>query len=854
MKKFGLLYKSYDSVKNFFRGDNLIELYKKSKTSVINGLKNFMDEINSKISSFTMKTLGYDFSSTYDSTIEDGWTCSKNLITVKWDRINLKWLFFNDKEELTFIDFAFKCTKTKHICNPFIGKFYNYKFSDEKLKIALQKLKNYVDKKITESDFNKILDSFKSLNSDNKGRKLGAFAVPALALAATSSLLAILGRAGVTKTLKKGESYEINNQNWEELKGGVMYSTSGYPINTSAPNINKANEMIQKEKEESNPNKEIDKKPLINNYHPPSKEFPDNMVKDKNVDLNSLEYYILIINTLYYHQIFRLCDDINFFLANLGANSNNMQKNTFTESSKELLKNETENIDMLTNSKILKNYYWKNINLDRLNYFINVETHVNTLIFNAALELSFHTSFSNNRNNNIFSLKDNSIFSTFKRLIPSLKKIIPLKNENSNETIRAKFVQKDKKFLFLANHENIAFWFYVMIRYFKSIEQIYEEHLKYIAFVEAISYAADQTKIKNSYLFFNISIILTTLINFKNLRKIFTDKISNEILNNFKNNSDVKKHIFISEDELIPEIQWNSIEEKNYLNMEIIKRYYCFLTDPCILDLNAWGLTLEKDNNLSLIKGDLELDTYPWNIDGFEKSMDYKYYSNNQNNNNQKIEEEKNPLIIPPIPTCVKICDDDKKNYENNEIEKETENEKLFQNFFLDFNFDDWCKFVHISRSLDNKEDFDKDQLKNSSFIEIYVLNYERTNGWLMHNISKGLSSYLLLKDLKVLLNRRIVYEENIEDLFENLSYIFESLSKEFCKYLLEKELAPYLKKEFNLVLYSNHPILELIKIYPNETSNFFAEKLNAQIHLYDATNGEDELDFYVFEKIDIIS
>ena len=97
MKNLIYFHSKFEKIKKFFSGNTLIDLYKKTTGSIVNGLNNFMDEIKQNITNFTMKKFGYDFSSTYDSTIEDGWNCSKNLITVKWDRINLKWNFFSEK-------------------------------------------------------------------------------------------------------------------------------------------------------------------------------------------------------------------------------------------------------------------------------------------------------------------------------------------------------------------------------------------------------------------------------------------------------------------------------------------------------------------------------------------------------------------------------------------------------------------------------------------------------------------------------------------------------------------------------------------------------------------------------------
>jgi hypothetical protein len=406
-----------------------------------------------------------DFSSTYDSTIEDGWNCSKNMVTVKWDRKNLKWTFFSDKNEITFVDFAFLCIKNKHICNAFVGKYYNYKFSDEKLNIALDKIKNNVQKKISKEDFSKILETFKSLNQIGNGRKLGAIGVliPALALAASSSLTAILAAAGATNSVNKKNNETKNNiietTDWKE-KDGIYYGNTHYSLEQPGMTEDNKQEKIKLEQEK--------KIPLIQKSNTNPNELPEAMKSKTLLQLNPLESFIVLINTLYYHQIFRLCDDIQIFLANKNSDINKVYEIDPILNPNKIIIDEQKS-ETKKNNKL---FYFNEYNLDRLNFFINVESFITENIFNASLEFSSLTSFSNNKDNNIFSLKDNNIFSTFKRFLPSLKKIIPIPNENKNIAISSKFLKKNKKFLFLGNHENFAFWLNVFIKYFESISNI----------------------------------------------------------------------------------------------------------------------------------------------------------------------------------------------------------------------------------------------------------------------------------------------------------------------------------------------------------------------------------------------
>lgn len=839
MKNLIYFHSKFEKIKKFFSGNTLIDLYKKTTGSIVNGLNNFMDEIKQNITNFTMKKFGYDFSSTYDSTIEDGWNCSKNLITVKWDRINLKWNFFSEKNELTFVDFAFLCIKNKHICNAFVGKYYNYKFSDEKLNMALEKIKSNVQKKITEQDFKKILDTFKLLNQVGNGRKLGAIGavIPALALAASSSLSAILAATGLSNNDKihnNNDKNIIETTDWKQ-KDGIYFGNTHFSLDQ--PSITEDNKQIkEKEKEQ--------KIPLID-YHPNPNKLPDSLKPKTLIQLGPLESFIILINTLYYHQIFRLCDDIQIFLANKNSNIN-----TIFEDDQIFNPNDVKN-NIKDEIKInYKSYYYNDFNLDRLNFFINVDNFITENIFNASIEFSYLTSFSNNKDNNIFSLKDNNIFSNFKRFLPSLKKLIPIPSENKNISIKSKFYKNSKKFLFLGNHENLAFWLNVFSEYFESISSKYEESLKYIALSEAISKAVDYLKIKNSYILFNISIILTSLTNFLNIRKLFPDMISNELLKNFKNNSIIKKNIFILDDDLIPEIKWNNIEEKNYLNIEIIKRYYGFLTDPCILSLSNWGLKVDEKNYLNLENADFEITNSPWINDGYDKNLNYKF---NSESNKIKIEAEKNPLNPIIIPSnCINICDNSQKDIsKDDDIFIEPENNKLFQDFYLEFNFDDWCNFVMISRNLQIKDEFNIENSNISSFIEIYVLNFERTNGWILSNISQSLASYLLIKDLKTLFLKRLVYENHLEFLFKYLAIIMKDLARDFCNYFIINDLQLYLKKEFQISLSKNHEILSYIKAFPDETKSFFENKFDASIMVYQATN-EDVTDFYIFELLKI--
>lgn len=860
MKKFGQLKLFYEKTKNFFKEENLISILKKSTAPLINSLNNFLEEIKIKISDAIFKKLSFDFSSTFDTGIDDGWNCSKNLITVRWDRNLLQWKFFENKEEKTYLDYCIKCLKSKHICNGFVGKYYNYKFSDIKLKLAIEKLRSFVDKKIDSKEFQNILAIFKNMNSVS-GRKLGAAALGIGALTAAAGLGSLIGGLAGTSSgkIRKGDSDigEASQTFFVDKSSNKVSEIVQEKVNKSLlEGIKHTNRLFLKEEENKMEEEKIQKEEafLPNKTKQPQHPIEENdKIEQKTPNLTPIEQCILVMANLFYHQVFRICDELNLYMEKNSLSFENVEDENLKEEIEDFKRGiiSLEQEDLGTKYINYKNYYFNNYNADRLNFFISIGTPISLNIFNAAVELAENTTFSNNPNNNIFSLKDNNIFSTFKRLMPSLKKIIPIPSEKPDRNISDIFKKWDKKYMFLGNHENFAFWILVLLNFNKINENILELTDRYIAFVESIAKARDNFKILNSYLSINVSILLTCFLNAKIIALLFDNQDTTKILNYFKSNKESSKHIFITEDELIPEIQWAKIEEKNYVNLEILKRFYGFITDPCILNIEKWGLVINNEKNLDLVRGDDQIDVIPWLIDGFEKNNTYLYYDDNKNEK----DIGKNPFLpigdVEP-KNCVEICGMDKSSKIDDKFPiTENINSNRYKAYFLEFNFSDWIRCVQIIQSYKVDLNYSSEELEENSFIETYILNYERTGGWILKNFSKNISSFLLLKDLTFLFKKRLVAYHNIGELFANLSLLFVVLNKDLIEEYLKSYLAPYLSKEFQIYYTPENPIMQTLKVNPFITKQKILDlhKID-DIIIFDSTNGEEDITYFMFESI----
>lgn len=858
MKKFGQIKFFYEKTKNFFKEENLISILKKSTAPLINSLNNFLDEIKIKISDAIFKKLSFDFSSKYDTGIDDGWNCTKNLMTVKWDRNLLQWKFFENNQEKTYIDFCIKCLKSKHICNGFVGKYYNYKFSDIKLKLAIDKLKSFVDKKIDSQEFQKILSIFKNMNTLT-GRNLGVAALGIGALTAAAGLGSLIGGLAGSSSGKiiKGNSDigEASQTFFVDKSNKVSEIVQEKINNSSLEGIKHTNRLFLKEEENKIEEEKIGKEEafLPNKTKQPQQLNDNKKIEQKTPNLSPIEQCILVMANLFYHQVFRICDELNLYMEKNSLSFENLEDENLREEIEDFKRGtiSLEQEDLGTNQINYKNYYFNNYNADRLNFFINIGTPISLNLFNAAVELAENTSFSNNPNNNIFSLKDNNIFSTFKRLMPSLKKIIPIPSEKPEKNISDIFKKWNKKYMFLGNHENLAFWILVLINFNKINENIADLKDRYIAFVESIAKARDNFKILNSYLSINISILLTCFLNAKIIAILFDNLDTTKILNYFKTNKESSKHIFIADDELIPEIQWSKIEEKNYVNVEILKRFYGFITDPCILSIEKWGLVINHEKNLDLVRGDDQIDVIPWLIDGFEKNNSYVYYDDSKNDK----DIGKNPFVplgdIEP-KNCVDICGMDKSSKIDDKFPTtENINSNIFKAYFIDFNFSDWIRCVQIVQNYKLDLNYASEELEETSFIETYILNYERTGGWILKNFSKNVSSFLLLKDLTFLFKKRLVAYHNIGELFANLSLLFIVLNKDLIEEYIKSYLDPYLSKEFQIYYTPENAIIQTLQVNPFITKQEIIDlhKID-DILIFDSTNGEDDISYFLFETI----